>query len=133
MGVIATWTTHSLSKEELNGILQKALDLNEKVGELKVDLENQIQSVNESTKHSFTIINGIEVDLNDYIDDKQLIAQFVNDESFKDGISFKLEKELAAVDNDLSGNEILEKIVYDAIKNKTGDNVKPLNNEKEER
>lgn len=65
--------------------------------------------------HTFTIINGIEVDLRDYVEDFGLIRRLMRDQEFKDTVSFKFEKEFATTDNELTGNEILRLIVEQEV------------------
>ena len=67
----------------------------------------------------FTIVNGIEVDLKDYIDNNELISQLMQDESFMNNVSFGFEKEYALTDDDISGSEILEMVVKAEIAKKT--------------
>lgn len=66
----------------------------------------------------FTIINGIQVDLKNYIDNDYLIEKLENDEEFVSRVSFGFEKEFSWADDEQSGDEILAMIVEREIKNR---------------
>lgn len=63
----------------------------------------------------FTIVNGIEVDLRDYIGDDALISKLMLDQSFQDAVSFAFEKEFAIADEDVSGEEVLETVIAEEL------------------
>ena len=64
----------------------------------------------------FTIINGIEIDLHDYINDEKIIADLEKDEQFINDISFGFEKEFSMADEDVTGGEILNKVIEKELK-----------------
>lgn len=59
----------------------------------------------------FTIINGISVDLKQYLNDEALIHQLEQDDSFTSNVSFGFEKEFVLANDSLSGDEVLETVV----------------------
>lgn len=67
----------------------------------------------------FTIINGVQVDLEDYIDNDNLIARLEKDETFISDVSYEFEKELSWADDEQSGDEILEMVVCKEIEKRT--------------
>lgn len=78
------------------------------------DEEYQEYGLLNEKKYEFTIINGIKVNLKDYIKDENIIKQLIQDESFIIDISFNFEKEFSYED-EMSGDEILENVVFAAI------------------
>lgn len=63
----------------------------------------------------FTIVNGIEVDLKDYVDDDRLIAILMSDNSFVDDVSFAFEHEFANAEEDVTGDEVLENVIANQV------------------
>lgn len=74
----------------------------------------------------FTIINGISIDLKDYIEDKSLIKQLIQDKSFQDAVSLRFEKEFSLADEEVSGEEILKMVVSEEIANRIEHNKPSL-------
>lgn len=66
----------------------------------------------------FTIVNGIQIDLEDYIEDKNLAKQLEKDESFISAVSFGFEKEFASADDEIDGDEVLEMIIHKEVENR---------------
>lgn len=74
-------------------------------------------------EYSFCIANGIQIDLKQYTSDEELIKRLLKDEEFKDDVSMRFEKELSWADSEISGDEILERIVVDEIGKKVSEPV----------
>lgn len=64
----------------------------------------------------FTIVNGIEIDLHNYVNDESIISTLENDEEFINNISFEFEKEFSWADEGVTGDEILEKVIKRELK-----------------
>ena len=69
--------------------------------------------------HTFTIVNGIEVDLRDYTEDFGLIRRLMCDAEFKNTVSFRFEREFMSVDTEIYGRDILETIVTEEIEKRS--------------
>lgn len=67
----------------------------------------------------FTIVNGIQVDLANYLDNERLIRELEIDDSFRSDVSFGFEKELSLADDEQSGDVILDMVICREIEKRT--------------
>lgn len=75
---------------------------------------------NDWMQYGFYIVNGIKVDLRDYVQDEKLIRQLMDDLSFASDVSFGFEKEFSWADDDVTGDEVLETVIFAEIEKRTG-------------
>lgn len=74
----------------------------------------------------FTIVNGIQIDLEDYIEDKNLAKQLEKDEPFISAVSFGFEKEFSYADEKIDGDEILNMVIHKEVEKR----ISKMNEEK---
>lgn len=85
----------------------------------------------EPSSTSFTIVNGVEVDLMDYVNDFLMIRKMIKDEDFKTRVSIKFEKEFMSVrSEEVSGNIILRRVVNSEVKKWVHENWEQIQNDK---
>lgn len=93
---------------------RKLDNLLDKTEEYSID----VYRINEEpSSTSFTILNGIEIDLMYYVNDLLMIHKMIKDENFKTRVSTRFEKEFMSVrSEEVSGNVILRRVVNSEVK-----------------
>ena len=69
------------------------------------------KALNTEPSSKFMIVNGIEVDLKDYVDDDSLVTRLMQDKSFASDVSLAFEQEFANADDDVTGDAVLEEVI----------------------
>ena len=119
---------YDLHKGKTYADSRKLDDLLDKTEEYSIDA----YKVNEEpSSTSFTIVNGIEIDLMYYVNDFLMIRKMIKDEDFKTRVSIRFEKEFMSVGSkEVSGNVILGRVVNSEVKKWIHENWEEIQNDK---
>lgn len=104
---------------ELYKMFHEDMELsNEEIEFLGFDLPQLYNDIDisEDNGSTFVIVNGIEVDLSNYLTDKTLIQKLMKDEAFKSDVSSQFEKAFSMADDGVSGDGVLDDVVESAIR-----------------